>query len=231
MADAQNACDCEECDLKSLFFSSVNQTEISRLCNQKVEKSFAKGEVILLEKSRIEEFVYLKSGLVKLFRTSGHGKEQIITIAKPFDFVSLLSVFSNSHYNYSVTALEDSVTCNMDLEEIKKLTATNGDFALNIIEKMSSVSDKIILEFLEMRQKQLHGRVAYFLIHMSDQIFYNDEFDLPMSRKEIAEYIGMTTENVIRTLSEFRKDKMIKIFGKTIEIIDKDKLKTIAEFG
>ncbi len=231
MDDAMKTCDCEKCELKSLFFSSVNETEISRLCNQKVEKFYNKGEVILKEKDKIEEFVYLKSGLVKLYRSPNHGKEQIITIAKPFDFVSLLSVFSDTNYNYSVTALEDSVTCVMSLGEIKQLTATNGDFALNIIEKMSKVSDMIILESLEIRQKHLPGRVAYSLLHFAEYIYEKDEFELPMSRKEIAEYIGMTTENVIRTLSEFKKDKIIKIFGKTIEIVDKDKLRTISEFG
>jgi len=231
METDQNACDCDKCELKSLFFSSVNQMEISRLCNQKVEKFYTKGEVILKEKNNIEEFVYLKSGLVKLFRSASHGKEQIITIAKPFDFVSLLSVFSDTNYNYSVTALENSVTCNMDLAEVKQLTATNGDFALNIIEKMSKVSDMIILESLEIRQKHLPGRVAYILLHFAEHIYEEDEFELPMSRKEVAEYIGMTTENVIRVLSEFRKDNIIEIDGKNIKIVSTERLKNISKHG
>ena len=69
----------------------------------------------------IESFIYLKSGLVKLFKQGDDNKAQIIMIAKPFDFVSLLSVFSDDTYNYSVTALEDSVTCNIKLEDIKKM--------------------------------------------------------------------------------------------------------------
>ena len=47
----------------------------------------------------------------------------------------------------------------------------------------------------------------------------------------MAEYVGMTTENVIRTLSEFRKDDILKIYGKTIQIVQMDTLKSIAEFG
>ncbi len=66
---------------------------------------------------QIKDFVYLKSGLVKLYRSDSGGKEQIITIAKPFDYVSLLSVFSKDTYNYSVTALEDSVTCNIECQK------------------------------------------------------------------------------------------------------------------
>jgi CRP/FNR family transcriptional regulator len=54
---------------------------------------------------------------------------------------------------------------------------------------------------------------------------------LPVSRKEIAELIGMTTENVIRILSEFRKEKIIKINGKEIEIVDFERLKMISDRG
>jgi CRP/FNR family transcriptional regulator len=56
-------------------------------------------------------------------------------------------------------------------------------------------------------------------------------FDLPVSRKEIADYIGMSTANVIRTLSDFKKDGIIKVFGKTIEIVDINKLDIISKRG
>jgi CRP/FNR family transcriptional regulator len=56
-------------------------------------------------------------------------------------------------------------------------------------------------------------------------------FDLPVSRKEIADYIGMSTANVIRTLSDFKRDGIIKVFGKTIEIIDINKLEIISKRG
>ena len=56
------------------------------------------------------------------------------------------------------------------------------------------------------------------------EVFYSQEFDLPLTRKEMAEYVGMTTENVIRTLSEFRKDGILKIYGKTIQIVKMESL-------
>lgn len=224
-------CSCGQCDLKSLFFEKVSEDRMVGLCSEKKETEFSKGELIFEVGKPIKEFIYLKSGLVKLFKPGPNGKEQIITIAKPFDFVSLLSVFSDSHYNYSVSALEDSVTCSIELKKVKQLIKTNGDFAIGIMEKMSSVSDKIILELLTIRQRQLHGRVAFILLYFADQIYDTNYYELPISRKEIAEYIGKTTENVIRALSEFRKDKIIKIFGKSIEIVEKEKLRQISEFG
>jgi CRP-like cAMP-binding protein len=224
-------CNCEKCELKGIFIGHLTDLEIESFCNNKIEKHFSKGEIIIEQGKGITEFTYLKSGLVKLFRKGDGEKEQILAIAKPFDFVSLLSVFSEKYYNYSVAAIEDSTTCVLDLLFIRNIIGSNGALALNIMEKMSKVSDNIIGNLLNIRQKQLRGRIAFILIYFADKIYLNSTFDLPLSRKEIAEYIGMTTENVIRIFSEFRQDKIIKINGKTIEIADFERLKAIANFG
>jgi len=225
------SCTCEHCELRELFVENLDEKNMNIICSGKVEKEYLAGETILKEGTRIQDFSYLKSGLVKLFRSDQGGKEQIITIAKPMDYVSLLSVFSNDKYNYSVTALEDSVTCNLKMEDIKSLINKDGKLALNLLGKMSRVADTIILESLEIRKKHLRGRVAYLLIYFARTVFYAEEFELPLTRKEMAEYVGMTTENVIRTLSEFRKDGILKIYGKTIHIANMESLQAISEFG
>ena len=58
-----------------------------------------------------------------------------------------------------------------------------------------------------------------------------DEFELPLSRKELAELTGLTPESVIRILSKFKSDNVIGIEGKTFKILDKDKLQQISEYG
>jgi CRP-like cAMP-binding protein len=225
------SCSCELCELKELFVDRLTGNHFDLVCSGKVEKNYRQGESIIREGTEISDFSYLKSGLVKLFRSDQSGKEQIITIAKPMDYVSLLSVFSNKKYNYSVTALEDSVTCNLNLADIKSIIHEDGSLALNLLSKMSRVTDKLILDSLEIRVKHLKGRVAYLLIYFSQDVYNAKEFDLPLTRKEMAEYVGMTTENVIRALSEFRQDGILKIYGKTIQIVNMDSLKSIAEFG
>ena len=224
-------CTCELCELRELFMVNLDETNMNIICDGKVEKEYLAGETILKEGTLIKDFTYLKSGLVKLFRSDPSGKEQIITIAKAMDYVSLLSVFSNKHYNYSVTALEDSVTCNLKMDDIRSLISKDGKLALNLLGKMSRVADTIILESLEIRKKHLKGRVAYLLIYFARTVFYAEEFELPLTRKEMAEYVGMTTENVIRTLSEFRRDGILKIYGKTIQIANMESLQSISEFG
>lgn len=224
-------CSCDECELKELFFENVSMNEMHRLCESRSEKRYQKGDFIIEQNKPIEEFIYLKSGLVKLFITNNNGKEQILSFAKPFDFVSLLSILSTDLHSYSVMAIEDSTTCNISIHNVKRIIRENGKFAMSILEKISRVSDKVINESLAIRRRNLRGRVAYVLIHFNNNIYKNESFELPISRKEIAEYIGMTTENVIRALTELRKDGIIKIFGKVIEIVDVKKLQQISDHG
>ena len=115
----------------------------------------------------------------------------------------------------------------LSLDEIKELIHHNGNFAMGIIEKMNKVTDDIIINSLEIKQRQVFGRLAFILLYFSENIYNNMSFELPISRKEIAELIGMTTENVIRTMSNLKSDGVIKINGKTIEIIDKSRLSMI----
>jgi CRP/FNR family transcriptional regulator len=224
-------CNCEGCELKSLFFENVSTSEIEAICDRKTEREFRKGDFIIREGDTITDFIYLKKGLVKLSRRGDHGGDQIICFALPLDFVSLLSIFSESTYNYTVTALEDSITCNINMEEIKQIASENGQFALSLVEKVNKATDRIILDFLQVKQKRLFGRIAYILLYFSKQIYHSAIFNLPISRKEIAEYIGMTVENVIRTMSSLRKDGIIKISGPTIEIVDEGRLERISELS
>jgi len=209
----------------------VTVDELFDICEIKEERKYIKGEIITQEGNAINEFLYLKEGLVKLSKTTFTGKDQIISFSKPFDFVSLLSVFSSEQYKYSVTAVEDSVVCILDLNVVKTHARNNALFTMDLMTRVSEATDKIVLENLEIKRKYLKGRVAHVLLYFADNIYNKDEFELPISRREIAEYIGMTTENVIRTLSEFRKDKIIKIFGKDIQIADKKRLESISELG
>jgi CRP/FNR family transcriptional regulator len=107
----------------------------------------------------------------------------------------------------------------------------NGAFAMGLLSKISMINDKIISQTLDIRQKNLVGRVAYVLLYFTKEIYNSRVFDLPVSRKEIADYIGMSTANVIRTLSEFKKEGIIRVFGKTIEVIDVNKLEVISKRG
>lgn len=213
------------------MFATLDDNNIRELCDHKDERSYQKGEIINHEGEKITDFKYLKSGLVKLYRRSADGDEQVITITRPFEFVSNMSIFSDEKYKYSVSALEDSVVCSVKLDYIKNLFLKNGGFASILLTKISTINDKIISQTLDIRQKNLAGRVAYVLLYFANEIYRSRIFDIPVSRKEIADYIGMSTANVIRTLSDFKRDGIIKVFGKTIEIANPEKLEVISKRG
>jgi len=224
-------CICESCEFRDVVFAYLDEKSIEQLCDNKEEQSFRKGEIINHEGEKISNFKYLKSGLVKLYRRTATGEEQVITITRPFEFVSNMSIFSEERYQYSVSALEDSVVCAVNLDFIKELFLRNGSFAMGLLTKISMINDKIIRQTLDIRQKNLIGRVAFVLLYFTNEIYNSRVFDLPVSRKEIADYIGMSTANVIRTLSDFKKEGIIRIFGKTIEVVDLQRLEVISRRG
>jgi CRP-like cAMP-binding protein len=229
--EKKKPCTCANCDFRDVVFSYLDDPSVEELCNNKEEQFFRKGEIINHEGEKIINFKYLKSGLVKLYRRTSTGEEQVITITRPFEFVSNMSIFSEERYQYSVSALEDSVVCMVKLDFIKELFLRNGGFAMGLLTKISMINDKIISQTLDIRQKNLVGRVAYVLLYFTNEIYNSRVFDLPVSRKEIADYIGMSTANVIRTLSDFKKEDIIRVFGKTIEVVDINKLEIISKRG
>lgn len=231
MNEKKKYCSCASCDFRAVVFSTLQESSVEELCDHKEEQFYRKGEIINHEGEKISDFKYLKSGLVKLYRRTLSGDEQVITITRPFEFVSNMSIFSEDRYQYSVSALEDSVVCMVKLDFIKDLFLRNGSFAMGLLTKISRINDKIISQTLDIRQKNLIGRVAYVLLYFTNDIYKSRVFDLPVSRKEIADYIGMSTANVIRTLSDFKKEGIIRVFGKTIEIVDLNKLEVIARHG
>ena len=114
---------------------------------------------------------------------------------------------------------------------MKEVIRRNGGFALELLEHISRSSNLVIQSTYDIDDKHLRGRIAYILLWFSNKIYHKDTFNLPISRKEIGELINMTTENVIRILSEFRKDKIVRIDGKLIEILNKDLLERLSKSG
>ncbi|HDZ41830.1 MAG TPA: Crp/Fnr family transcriptional regulator [Bacteroidetes bacterium] len=226
-----NKCQCSDCQFRNVAFSTLGDSEVTTLCDYHKEYSFGRGGIIHKEDDPIQDFKYLKSGLVKVYKETQTGHEQIIAITKPFEFVSNISIFSEERYKYSVSAIEESVICSIKLDHIRSLVLSHGNFALQLMIKLSQISDKIILQTLDIRSRNLAGRVAYILLYFARDIYKSMIFELPVSRKEIADYISMSTANVIRSLSDFRKEGIIQLHGKTIEIVNPEKLEMISSKG
>ena len=141
--------------------------------------------------------------------------------------MNLLAIFSEKNYQYSIAALEDTLVCDVKLEVLKYVVSANGDFSLQVLKKMSQISEEIIESRFEQSQKQVKGRIAQILLFFAENIYHKEVFQLPLTRREVGELLSITTENTIRTFSEFRKDGLIDIDGKTIHLLDKERLENI----
>lgn len=223
--------DCVNCKYKSLLFEKLTEPQLKEITASKKTVFVSKGEIICGEGEVITSFVYLVTGLVKLHKMDRFGRDQIVSIAKPMDFIGLLTLFSDKTFKYSMTAIQDSTICFVDIELMKKFVSMNGAFALEVMKNISAVSDDIIKKTYAINSKNLRGRIALVLSDFSDNVFNSDHFDLPISRKEIGELIDMTPENVIRILSEFRRDGLINLKGKHVEILNKSMLLKIRDLG
>jgi CRP-like cAMP-binding protein len=222
---------CGECGFRSTLFNCLSEEQLEMLSKGKDLIKAKKGEIIIKQGDKIKDFIFLRVGLAKLTRVSSDGKEQLVGIARPKDFVGLLSLFSSPKHQYSIIAIEDSEFCIVDLELINKLVLESGKLAFSLLQRISQVSDLLISTKLDIDNRQLRGRIAFILDLFSKDIYESRKFNLPISRKEIGELIDMRIENVVRILSEFRKDKIITIEGTTIEILQPEKLEWIKNHG
>lgn len=222
---------CRTCVYRQLLFKDLNDFEYKLVNDERTEMLFRRGEVIKKEGEPVDSFMYLRKGLVKLYKTDSNGKDHILTINKPGDFINLLSIFTDKSYKFSIAALEETLVCHVKLDVLKHLISTNGKLSLHLFKKMSHISDEIIENQFEQAQKQVKGRVAHLLLYFANHVYHKNEFLLPLTRREMGELISITTENTIRTFSEFRKDGIIDQEGKTIKILDYDRLVAINKGG
>lgn len=217
-------CSCDQCDVRAMFYQTITDSNMSAFCASRSEVRVNRSERFIAQNNAIAHFKYLKEGLVKLHRTNHNGREQIISFCKPMDVISIQNVFTEGIYNYSATALEDSTICVFDINVVNALMRDNADFAIKMLAVSSNAINKILIDALDLISKGMYGKVASLLLYFGRKIYHRKEFELPVSRKEIGQYTGLSIETVIRVMSEFRKDGLIKVYGKTIEIVNEKKL-------
>lgn len=230
MNGANISCSCERCGFRNVLESCFDPQTIEYIIRHKKELSIRKGEDINREGDSITDFKYLKKGIVKLYRKAGDG-EQIIAVTKSLKLIASMSAFSETEYPYSILALEDSTVCTVNLDIFMQLMHGNGRFATELLTRISKINDTIIRQNLDIRQKNLSGKVAYALLCFSKDVHKSKAFVLNISRRELSDYIGISTANVIRTLSELRRSGIIRTSGRVVEILDMDRLDAIARLG
>jgi CRP/FNR family transcriptional regulator len=173
----------------------------------------------------------MERGLAKVFLDDGTNS-LVLKIIPDGNMLGLSSVNSeNNTYQYSSMAYIDSVIKQIDLRFFKQMLGQNPSFAEEVINILGSNSVQINGRFFCLTHKQSYGRLADILLCLSERIFRKYDFELPLSRKDLAELSGMSPETVIRMLKKFNDDGLIRIDGKSFSLLDPIRMKRISETG
>ncbi|MCK5134402.1 MAG: Crp/Fnr family transcriptional regulator [Bacteroidales bacterium] len=212
-------------------FEKLNPEERDYLDANSVWIKYKKGEMLCKQGSFVSHVIYVEKGLAKVFLDNGVNS-LVLRIIPDGNFLGLASVSEEqTTYPYSSMAYVDSDIRQVDINTFRQLIKQNTAFAKEVINILSANSVQIYGRFFCLTYKQAFGRLADILICLADRIFKNNEFDLPLTRKELGELAGMSAETVIRMLKEFNEEGLINMNGKSIEILDYDRLKKISETG
>jgi CRP-like cAMP-binding protein len=221
---------CRDCKEKSCAAAVLNVNEINLINDNRTETEFKKGDIILHEGTMISHIIYLKSGLVKEYIKSGE-EEQILQIVKKYSYLGLPSLFGDRVNNYSYAALEDIKVCYIDLNVFNGLIKKNGNFAYEILVSVSSDSLNNFHRFMSQVKKRTYGRVADALLYFSRIIYESNEFEIPFTRQEFADLIGIARESTARVLAKFKDEGILDIDGRYITIKKMDLLTQISKNG
>jgi CRP/FNR family transcriptional regulator len=221
---------CKTCLLKCDIYTTLIKTDDENNSISPLHAHFKKHDIICKQGTNVTHALFLISGSAKLYIEGLCNRNIILYILKPPAYIGLLSFFESPVYSYSVTALEESEVCFIDLDLVKKLYIENHDLLLNLNKAFGKSVSYIMGKIISLNQKQIRGRIAENLIYLS-KLNNNHKFNLGLSRKEIGEMVAISEENTVRLLSEFAKENIIKIKGREIEILDMPLLKKICEVG
>lgn len=218
-------------DCVSPFSNYLKEDEIEEILKHSNIVKYNKREVIFRQNTRTSHIMFVKSGLVKIFKEGRNHKYIILKIAVPFDFLGLMSTYGSDTHQYSASAIQDSEICFVDIDIFNKILQANGELTLHIINLISNDGLYIFNRLMSQSHKQLPGRIADVILYFSEVLFKSNEFEFPFTRRELAELAGTTKESFIRTLAEFKHDKIINLEGAKVTINSMNIIKTLSQLG
>jgi len=210
------------------FFSEVQKFEdLKKLSADRRTKVYKKKETIFSEESSPVFLYFLVKGKIKTYRSHEYGKEFITTLYKEGDFFGYLALLEEKDYSETAEALEDSEVCLIPKVDFYALLHNNVNVMRTFIKMLSGNVAEKEKQLITLAYSSVRKRVAEALLHLQERYSKSADqsFSMAISREDLANMVGTATESLIRTLSEFKEDKLIEIKGSSVTIIDAAKLK------
>ena len=201
-----------------------NSGLLKQLADQYDVESYHKKQSLYSEGKRPRFLFYLVNGKVKAHKTHEDGKEYITDLFSPGDFIGYTALIEDKNYDENATILEDAEIMQIPKEDFLQMIYNDINIANKFIHIVTQNVKQKEERLLNLAYSSLRKRVAKALVDVSSK-FKAQNSPLEISRDDIAQYIGTATESLIRTLSDFKEEKLIEIKSGKIIVTDIEKLK------
>lgn len=219
------------CDLQAPCFQLLSPEEIELVRAGKTQVLFRKGDNLTKQGTFASYVLFVMKGLAKQYLEGDSGKSFNLRIIKPGEFVGLSAVFSTHTFSYSSVALTDCQVFLVEKEAIAQIIKNNGTFGFSIIKRYCEQNTNLFSTLQKVMYKQMNGRLAETILYLDGiKTEYPEIFQL-LSRKDLADFAGISTESAVKLLKSFEKDELIKLHEKDIGVVDHNSLTEVSKKG
>ncbi|MDX2304576.1 MAG: Crp/Fnr family transcriptional regulator [Microscillaceae bacterium] len=224
--------DCTTCEVRGhCIFSGLEQCYLHEISDKKNINHYKKGSTIFHENNYPLGLFGIFSGKVKVYKTAETGKEHILALAKAGDVLGYRSLISGEKYEVSASAIDDCEICFVPKTLFIDVLKQSNNLTHTVMEMLTRDLKVAEEKIADLAQKSVKERVAETILMLKH--FYGMESDektinVTISREDIANLVGTATETLIRSLSEFKKNKVIDLKGKKIAILNYKLLEKLA---
>lgn len=212
----------------------LHEDDLSVLEEGKSCVTYKKGQTLFYEGTRPMGLFCINSGKVKVFKIGAQGREQIVRLSKPGDFLGYRALLSEEFYSASATVLEEAAICFIPKANFMTLLRENPTFFAKMTKSICKELGVMEEKLATIAQKSVRERLATTLLMLKESYGMEGEgselIDIMLSREDLANIVGTATETVIRLLSEFKGNNLIAFEGKKIRVLDPSALVKEADF-
>ena len=203
-----------------------NKDEMHKALENHDVIDYKKKQTIYSEGQHPNKLYYIQSGKIKIFKTSDGGKELITGLLSAGDFFGHIPLIENAVYEEFAETLEESSIRVIPRKEFEQLITTNQEIALKVIKLLANNIAEKEQQLVALAYHSLRKRVADALLTLKKKYAKEGEehFSMSISREDLANIAGTATESLIRTLSDFKNEKLIEIKDGKITILEEKKL-------
>lgn len=207
------------------IFNHLEEEQMDEVMETANSVAFKKGEIIYRDGEESDSLYIVHKGKIKMYRLSESGKEQLLRILNPGEFTGELALFKESTHEAYAEAMVETTVCMIQRTDLQELMLRYPSISLKILSEFSHRLEQSEKQTTMFATEKVETRIALFLAQCVEEEGSQIEIVLPMSKKDLASYLGTTPETISRKFTEFEENGLIKQKGrKNIEILDLDGL-------